>query len=56
MTKSHDRPKRQKRRPKDFAERAEKPEPREPPKAAPVGDVPDELMAALYGPNWRDRP
>jgi hypothetical protein len=56
MTKSHDRPKRQKRRPRDFAEKPEPREPRERPAGVASEPVDEALMAALYGPNWRQTP
>jgi hypothetical protein len=54
VTKSQDRPRRQKRRPAEFRE---KPEPREPPAHVVATEPEDpELMAALYGPDWRKKP
>ena len=56
MSKSQDRPKRQKRRPAEFREL---PEPREPPKAPAMLAGPTEeeiaVLVMMKGPDWRQR-
>jgi hypothetical protein len=55
VSKSQDRPKRQKRRPAEFRE---KPEPREAPEPKPAGPTEEEIavLVMMKGPDWRQKP